>query len=223
MSGAEKVLVQAVKQALETIGRDVPKALSAGHHRVAEKLAEDAEVFEATEAKQAADAAALHSDAPALHTPGSGPSTPKVDPVEIDRYKKDLADRGLTKPATEEGPEYDYQRKHCGDTEYDISPPHLRKTLADGINRDNGMAQDAKFRFDGDKKSYYDPDSLSPFLAKQATAKMDERLLKYLAAIKDAGNPVRGLEIITNDIKVAEFIARRMKALGIPGFVHVEG
>ena len=71
MSGAEKVLIAAVKDALETIGRDVPRALAAGHRGVEKALVKDAETFEAAEAAQAAKATALRQ----------GPKAPPYKPI----------------------------------------------------------------------------------------------------------------------------------------------
>ncbi len=114
---------------------------------------------------------------------------------------------------------YDYQRRQTGDTEYNIAPDGAKDTWADGLNRTEGLAQDAKLRID--EQSWYDPASLSPGMREVATKDMDVRLLKYRAAALDPGNPLRGVEIVTNDPRNARFILERMQALDVPGTVRI--
>jgi hypothetical protein len=47
-------------------------------------------------------------------------------------------------------------------------------------------------------------------------------LLKYREVINDENNPVEGLEIITNDLAAASYVADRLRELDIPGRVTVE-
>jgi hypothetical protein len=84
-----------------------------------------------------------------------------------------------------------------------------------------GSAQDAKFRTSSGS-SFYDPSSLRESLRAFATNAMNDRLQKYLDAIQDPANPVRVLEIVTNDLNVARFVRERMVDLGVPGFIRVE-
>jgi hypothetical protein len=91
-------------------------------------------------------------------------------------------------------------------TKYDISPTAERETWADGLSFDCGLAQDAKYRNPGGSRSFYDPSSLPPGLREFAVGDMDRRLLKYAAAMADDGNPLRALEIVTNDVGVAQFL-----------------
>lgn len=82
-------------------------------------------------------------------------------------------------------------------------------------------AQDAKYVAPSSERSFYRPESLPPFLRKIAEEKNDHQLLKYRAVIGDDGNPVEGLEIITNDDTAAAYFRERMRRLDIPGQVTV--
>ena len=46
-------------------------------------------------------------------------------------------------------------------------------------------------------------------------------LLKYREVIVDTGNPVEGLEIITNDEDAAAYFRDRVQSLDIPGHVSL--
>jgi hypothetical protein len=137
-------------------------------------------------------------------------------------YAAQLAGSGRTRPVTGTRPEYVYQRAKLGDTEYDIARAGGRHTWADDLDPQRGSAQDAKYRDPGSTTSFYDPSSLPPGLRQAAVDDLDDRLDKYLAAIQDPANPLRVLEIVTNDLGVAQFIRDRMVALEVPGFVRVE-
>jgi hypothetical protein len=137
-------------------------------------------------------------------------------------YMTQLGTAGRARPVTQAGPEYDYQRDKLGGTEYNVAPDGGKRTWADGLNDRRGSAQDAKYRDPGSGTSFYDPSSLRESLRRFAIDAMDDRLQKYLKAIRDPANPVRVLEIVTNDLNVARFIRERMIDLGVPGFIRVE-
>jgi hypothetical protein len=137
-------------------------------------------------------------------------------------YVTQLGAAGGTRPVTQAGPEYDYQRDKLGGTEYNVAPDGGRETWADGLDDRRGSAQDAKFRSPGSGTSFYDPSSMRESGRPLAIRVMDLRLQKYLDAIQDPANPVRILEIVTNDLNVARFVRERMVDLGVPGFIRVE-
>ncbi|OLB73326.1 MAG: hypothetical protein AUI14_26610 [Actinobacteria bacterium 13_2_20CM_2_71_6] len=137
-------------------------------------------------------------------------------------YASNVSANSKTRECDQLGAEYDYQRAVCGDTEYDISPPDVRETWADGLDFRRGFAQDAKYRNPDGGPSFYDPSSLPAGLRAYAIRDMDRRLMKYAAAIADPSNPLRALEVVTNDLGVAQFIRERMLALRIMGFIRVE-
>lgn len=140
--------------------------------------------------------------------------------AELHAYLTDLAHSGQARSVTNTGAEYDYQRRTTGNTEYNIAPPGTPQTWADGIDHVYGLAQDAKYR--GAPRSMYDPSSMEfQFLRERAIEDMDVRLKKYRNAIAYHGNPIRGVEITTNDLGVASFIRQRMAALGVPGRVRI--
>jgi hypothetical protein len=128
-----------------------------------------------------------------------------------------------TRQCTDVGAEYDYQRAKLGDTESNVAPDPDRETWADGLSRQWGAAQDAKFRRPGSNTSIYDPTSFtSERMREIAEREMDRRLIKYRDAIRAEGSPLRALEMLTNDVGVAMFLRDRLAALRIPGFVRVE-
>jgi hypothetical protein len=150
---------------------------------------------------------------------GDFPPLSRADQDAVARYADDLASRGRTRDVTGTGPAYVYQRRVVGETEYNVAPAGKPDTWADGINRERGLMQDAKYR-QGDS-SFYDPDSLPPFLRDRAIQDMDQRLVKYRDAIQDSSNPLRGLEIVTNDQRAANFVRQRMDELDVPGVVTI--
>ena len=163
---------------------------------------------------------------PDSETPEPADSHPPKDalsPAEKDEflaYEHQLVADGKTRPVTGHAPDAQYQRRVCGDVEFRLTPDELlpKAAWADGLNRDEALAQDSK-HVTSEGSSFYKPETLPPFLAAQAQADIDIRLSKYNNAIKDTANPVRGLEIITNDPSAAEFFASRMAALDVPGKV----
>jgi hypothetical protein len=140
---------------------------------------------------------------------------------EFDAYLAQLSADGRTRTVNGAGPAYEYQRAACGTTEYRLSSDTdlPRATWADGLNSDLGLAQDAKY-VHGDGPSWYRPDSLPEALRGVAQRRTDEQLTKYREAIADPANPVRGLELITNDPPTAEQLAGRMAVLQVPGIVR---
>ncbi len=63
------------------------------------------------------------------------------------------------------------------------------------------------------------PESLPEGIRAVAQAKLDQRLLKYKAAIEDPGNPAKVLEIVTNDLEAARAFEDALRRLNVPGYV----
>jgi hypothetical protein len=154
---------------------------------------------------------------------GSGLELDAAGHAECDAYiEEELPGCGKTRLCARQEPEYVFQRAEVGDTEYEIAPQGAEPTWADGVDATTGLAQDAKYRAPGSKSSWLDPESLPSGLREKAGAKVDRSLEKYLLAIADPRNPIRGLEIVTNDRAVAVYWYGRMKHLGIPGRVRID-
>jgi hypothetical protein len=147
-----------------------------------------------------------------------------VEPIDFKRFRQRLAVEGPTRPIVGDGPEMDFQRVHCGATEFRLTlDDHLpRAVWADGLDERLRHAQDAKYLEPTSTASFYRPGSLTPFMRKIAEEKNDHMLLKYREVINDENNPVEGLEIITNDLAAASYVADRLRELDIPGRVTVE-
>jgi hypothetical protein len=140
----------------------------------------------------------------------------------FDDYRSDLETSGRVREAKLPGEHYDYQRACCGPTEFRLSPDTdlPNATWADGLNNELGLAQDAK-HVGADASSWYRPDTLPPALQRVAQRTVDEMIAKYAPVIADPANPVRGLEIFTNNPQAAAYFDSRMKALGVPGTVQI--
>ena len=154
-----------------------------------------------------------------------GPPDAMLQPLDADAragYEAWLADRE-TRQCTQAGAEYDFQREHCGDTEYRVTPDTdlPRAAWADGPGPELGTVKDAKYAVD-ENNTWYNPETVpSDKVREFAVKEMDDRLLKYKEVIDDPDTPVQGLELITNDLGAGDYIAGRMAELRVPGVVRV--
>ncbi|MGC4938065.1 restriction endonuclease fold toxin-2 domain-containing protein [Kribbella sp. DT2] len=144
--------------------------------------------------------------------------------TDFREYRQRLTEGGRIRPIVGSGPEMEFQRRHCGPIEFRLTTDDRlpRAVWADGLNALLRRAQDAKYVAPESAKSFYRPDSLPPFLRKIAEEKNDHMLMKYREVIESDGNPVEGLEIITNDLTAAAYFRDRMAELDIPGEVTVD-
>lgn len=159
--------------------------------------------------------------------PGERPVVTPLGPrasADFDKFAHSLEINDRTRRIVGSGAEAAFQREHCGETEYRLTPPDElpRAVWSDGLNREYGLAQDAKC-VTATGSSFYRPSTLnSEFMRRIAEEKIDHMLLKYRAVIRSDDNPVRGLEIVTNDREAGRHFEARMRALDVPGWVRVE-
>lgn len=117
-------------------------------------------------------------------------------------------------------PETLYQRRIYGDREPLVSSPGQQEVWGDGLNPGYGSVGDAKFR--ANASSWYDPNSLDrPFMRDLARADIERRLQNYKRVLDDPANPMRSLEITTNDPRVAQVFSEAMRRLDVPGYVVI--
>jgi len=113
-----------------------------------------------------------------------------------------------------------YQTRLYGPREVLVQPIEP-KSWADGITSDYGVISDAKHRASG-SSTWHIPESLPDFLQGKARKDIQFQLEKYARVIADDLNPARGLEIATNDLRVAQRMEKFLQDLSIPGYVRHE-
>ncbi len=122
-------------------------------------------------------------------------------------------------PARGTGANHAYQVRIYGEREPLVRSSGQTETWADGLNRSYGSIGDAKFREKA--SSFYDPASMHQSMQPIARDRMDRLLLRYKQVLDDPTSAARTLEIMTNDPRVARVFARRMRALGVRGYVVI--
>jgi restriction endonuclease fold toxin 2 of polymorphic toxin system/pretoxin HINT domain-containing protein len=134
---------------------------------------------------------------------------------------------GLTKPGSTDkkatptkSPANQYEIRHTGP--YNLT---LRgggtKIDADGFRARDGFALDAKHVGNPQKSPSIPGSKAFEPLRQRNLRDLRSELRRYRAVIEDSANPVRGLEIITNNQEAAAFFKRELRRARVPGRVVV--
>jgi hypothetical protein len=92
---------------------------------------------------------------------------------------------------------------------------------ADGVNSEEGLLQEAKFASNPDNSPYVPGSAAGAEVTNGIEIRLDDQLEKYAAIVNDPTNPIRGLQMITNNEGTAQWLAQKMAQHGIPGYVDV--
>jgi hypothetical protein len=176
--------------------------------------------------KRAVDVAdELHDASKALPSGGSYPShgTPFNDLSAADQQAARAWQDGLPKMETPTSrPSGQYEVDQTGPFNYKMGEGD-DAINADGFRSQDGSALEAKHVGSHDRSPYV-PDSNAPdFMKAKARADFEDELDRYGKVIGDGGNPVRGLEVITNDPRAARYFEDILDKYDIPSQVVVRG
>ncbi|MDA0140187.1 restriction endonuclease fold toxin-2 domain-containing protein [Solirubrobacter deserti] len=98
-----------------------------------------------------------------------------------------------------------------------------QKIDADGYRAADGSALEAKHVGSADRSPYV-PDSNAPQFLKDKTRRLTEgEIERYAAIVRDPGNPVRSLEVITNDPRAVPYFEEILAKYDLPSRVIVRG
>jgi hypothetical protein len=121
-------------------------------------------------------------------------------------------------------PEQDYQIKHAGDTEYQISGDGSR-VWADGvqgIDTDTGEAIDAKYVGNPGRSPFVPGSQCPDFIREKIDAAQRDEFQRYADVVNSDDNPLTGLQVITNTDGSADYFRGLMQEYDIPGSVSVK-
>ena len=175
--------------------------------------------------KRAVDVADDLHDASKAVPSGGYPShsTPFNDFSAADQQAAQAWQDGLTKQPTPTGkPSGQYEVDQTGPWNYKMGDGD------DGINADGFRAQDGsalEAKHVGSKdRSPYVPESAAPdYVKASARGDFERELVRYEKVIKDPGNPVRSLEVITNDPRAVRYFEDILSKYDLPSRVVLRG
>gem|GEM_PF-2431352 len=113
-----------------------------------------------------------------------------------------------------------YEREQTGDQNY-LLEGGGEEIWADGYRVNDAGALEAKHVTKPDRSPYVDDSALPEKLRQQILAEQEDEFRRYAEVIKDPSNPVRHLEVITNEPRAVPYFERMMEKYDIPGRVVV--
>jgi hypothetical protein len=160
---------------------------------------------------------------PGAPPPGGGPpgqSWPPLTPAQraaFEAWRLSLPQW----PETHPGPAYDYQRRVAGPIVYRVPTGDGRTIDADGLRSSDGAYVDTKYTADPGCSPYNQAGKVPEFLYTKVLAGQDDEIDRYTAAIKNAANQGKFLEIDVNDPALVPYYVALMTKYHTPGRVVV--
>ncbi|MFE1415581.1 ricin-type beta-trefoil lectin domain protein [Streptomyces sp. NPDC058746] len=114
-----------------------------------------------------------------------------------------------------------YQIRVIGSTEYHATGGGTQ-VWADGLDRNTSELLDAKYVGNAGRSPFVPGGKVPDFIQAKIDSKMNDEFSRYAAVINDAGNPLAGLRVITNETGAVPYFAGLMQQHGIPGSVVVD-
>ena len=111
-----------------------------------------------------------------------------------------------------------YQSRTVGDTEYQISGGG-KSVWADGVDDVSNLAQDAKYVGNASRSPFIGDSNIPPFIRDKIMTNLNDEFSRYSSVINDPSNPIKGLEVITNNPKAVSTFESLMNSHNIPGKV----
>ena len=94
---------------------------------------------------------------------------------------------------------------------------------ADGIRVSRGHALEAKFVERAARSPFVNGSTTPPFIRGAIRNEVEDEFRRYAAVILDRNNPLRGLEVITNDPAAVPYFEALLRRFGLNGRVVVRG
>jgi RHS repeat-associated protein len=151
-------------------------------------------------------------------TPRPQPTpTPTPSGCNPSRVQQWIAANAIPVSVDRTGLEFDYQRQHCGNTEYDV-PVGVRRAVPDNIDHTTCRLIDCKYVRPGSKSSPYLPGTIpDPNVAQFMLASVTDQITRYGQLIRDQNTGLTNLEIYTNNDTARQFFQSLIIAQGVPG------
>ncbi|MCP9490704.1 MAG: hypothetical protein MSC31_12615 [Solirubrobacteraceae bacterium MAG38_C4-C5] len=113
-----------------------------------------------------------------------------------------------------------YEVEQAGPDNFEMRGGDVRIN-ADGFRETDGSALEVKHVGSPDRSPYVPGSGAPDFIRQKALADMDSEMARYRQVIEDGSNPVRGLEVITNDRRAVPQFEEMLRKHEIPGRVVV--
>jgi hypothetical protein len=144
--------------------------------------------------------------------------------LDDDEVNSDLvrqwASQFETRPAQGSGESLEFQVETSGRTEIHFEGGG-EEVWGDGINYEEALLQEAKYA----SNPYNSPAVPGSAAGESAQGgylrNLQDQLERYAAIVQDPNNPIRGLQMLTNNNDTAALLQEQMAAAGIPGRVDV--
>jgi hypothetical protein len=114
-----------------------------------------------------------------------------------------------------------YQVKHCGPEET-LLHGNGHEVWADGVDEARGVAVDAKHIEDASKSPFVETSNVPPFIREKIDREIRDEMYRYGEVIKDGGNDLQALEIVTNEQAAVPYFEKLIDEFGINGGVVVK-
>jgi len=163
------------------------------------------------------NAGQISATAAALHMMASD-QPPKVHQAKaFEEWAKKLP----TKPTPTDGPRNKYEIAKTGPVNYQVKGAGDEPIWADGLRSSDGHLLEAKYIENPARSPFIDGSGCPGPIRTKALVDMVKEFKRYAAVIRDASNPVVGLEVIVNDARAVPYFESLLKQFSIPGQVIV--
>jgi hypothetical protein len=164
--------------------------------------------------------------APSLTVAGGRSGGERVEPEHARPKKVDLKafkawlEKVKRRPAREDSEAFQYQRKHAGPEEMQVSGggQHI---WADGARQESAKVVEVKHVGDASKSPFIPGSKCDEGVRLVIQRGVTDEFERYAAVIKDPDNPIVALEVIVNDGGAVPFFKSLLMKFGIPGEVLV--
>ncbi|NUT54579.1 MAG: hypothetical protein HOQ03_01170, partial [Thermoleophilia bacterium] len=155
-----------------------------------------------------------------VHAPGHPDPFRKTLPIAEQKKALEYRDRVPSTPNRTDTDAFRYEAEYAGPRNYRLGKgPNA--VMADGFRISDGAAVEAKHVGKPDTSPFIPGSKCYPPVREKALGEFYSELRRYKAVIDDPGTPVKGLEIMTNDERAAEFFVDALRRYGVPGRVVI--
>jgi hypothetical protein len=147
------------------------------------------------------------------------PEHAKPKKVDLEAFKAWL-EKVKRRPAREDSKAFQYQRKHAGPEEMQVSGGG-EHVWADGARLDSARVVEVKHVGDPGRSPFISGSKCDEGVRLAIHRGVIDEFERYAAVIKDPNNPIVALEVIVNDERAVPFFESLLMKFGIPGEVLV--
>lgn len=147
------------------------------------------------------------------------PENAKPKSVDLKAFKSWL-EKLKRRPVPENREAYQYQRKHAGPEEIQVSGGG-QHVWADGARLDSARVVEVKHVGDAGKSPFIPGSTCDEGVRLAIQRGVTDEFERYAAVIKDPNTPIVALEVIINDRRAVPFFESLLVKFGMPGEVLV--